>query len=176
MLLFFPFFVLELVNDMKPINIAFLLIALLFAASVDSSAQTGQKAAGPAYDAELAKRLGGDKNGMKNYVVAILKTGPNDSKITGAERTEMFKGHMSNIGRLADEGKLAVAGPFGKNDATFRGIFILNTASVDEARKLVETDPVVKAGIMVVDLFPWFGSASLMATPEIHKKITAPSN
>jgi uncharacterized protein YciI len=148
MLLFFPFFVLELVNDMKPINIAFLLIALLFAASVDSSAQTGQKAAGPAYD----------------------------SKITGAERTEMFKGHMSNIGRLADEGKLAVAGPFGKNDATFRGIFILNTASVDEARKLVETDPVVKAGIMVVDLFPWFGSASLMATPEIHKKITAPSN
>ena len=138
--------------------------------------QSAAKADAPVYDAELAKRLGGNKNGMKNYVLAILKTGPNDGKFAGKVRDDTFSGHMANIGRLADEGKLAVAGPFGKNDASFRGIFILNVATVEEAQKLVDTDPVVKAGIMVVDLYPWFGSASLMATPEIHKKITAPSN
>lgn len=129
----------------------------------------------PAYDAELARRLGGDKNGMKLYVIAFLKTGP---KVIpeGKERNELFAGHMANIGRLAEEGKLAVAGPFVKNDAGFRGIFILNVETIEDARKLVETDPVVKSGVMVVELYKWYGSASLMATPEIHKKIEAPSN
>jgi len=64
-----------------------------------------------AYDSLLAKRLGGDEWGMKKYVLAILKTGPNrltDEK----EIQELQKGHMDNIQRLADEGKLVVAGPF----------------------------------------------------------------
>ena len=109
--------------------------------------------------------------GMRNYVLVILKTGPNDATVKGEERTKAFKGHFDNMTRLAEGGKLAVAGPFGKNDKTFRGLFILAVATVDEAKKLAETDPAVKAGIFVVDYVPWFGSASLMATPEIHKKI-----
>jgi uncharacterized protein YciI len=130
----------------------------------------------PAYDAELAKRLGADEYGMKNYVMVIIKTGPNDATIKGKKRDEIFGGHMANIARLADEGKLAVAGPFGKNDQQFRGLFILNVSDVEEAKKLAETDPAVRAGIFVVDLIPWYGSASLMATNEIHKKITKPGS
>ncbi len=156
-------------------NLIFLIVCIILPSTV-CLAQSGPKASVPAYDAELAMKLGGDKNGMKNYILAILKTGPNDSKVIGRERTEMFNGHMANIQRLADAGQIAVAGPFMKNDAGFRGIFILNAATVGEARKIVETDPVVRSGIMLVDLYPWYGSASLMATPEIHKKITAPSN
>jgi hypothetical protein len=49
--------------------------------------------------------------------------------------------------------------------------FIFNVATVDKAKKLVETDPTIKAEILVADVVPWWGSASLMATPEIHKKI-----
>lgn len=123
------------------------------------------------FDAELAKKLGADDYGMKNYVFCILKTGPNDATVKGTERETAFAGHMSNMGRLADEGKLAVAGPFMKNDRLYRGIFIFNVATVDEAQKLVATDPAVKAGIFVAELTQWYGSASLMATPEIHKKI-----
>jgi uncharacterized protein len=128
------------------------------------------------YDAELAKQLGADEHGMKNYVLVIIKTGPSDATVKGEERKDIFAGHMANIGRLADEGKLAVAGPFGKNDKGFRGLFILNVADVEEATKLTETDPAIKSGIFVVDLVPWYGSASLMATNEIHKKITKPGS
>jgi len=39
----------------------------------------------------------------------ILKTGPKDAGIQGEERKKIFAGHFTNIGRLADEGKLAVA-------------------------------------------------------------------
>jgi hypothetical protein len=71
-------------------------------------------AIGPAseYDAELARKLGADDRGMKMYVLCILKTGPKDAEFTGKARDDIFAGHFANIGRLAEEGKLAVAGPF----------------------------------------------------------------
>ncbi|MEO6333544.1 MAG: YciI family protein, partial [Pyrinomonadaceae bacterium] len=74
------------------------------------------------------------------------------------------------------EGKMAIAGPFGKNDKKFTGLFIFPVATIREAERLAETDPAVKAGVFVVDYIPWFGSASLMATPEIHKKISKSLN
>lgn len=139
-----------------------------------SAAVHAQNAAkpNPLYDAELAKKLGGNDGGMKSYVLAILKTGPNDATIAAEEKKKLFVGHMATIKRLADEGKLAVAGPFGKNDKAYRGIYILNVATVEEAQKLAESDPAIKAGVFVLDMTPWYGSASLMATPEIHKKIS----
>ena len=126
----------------------------------------------PDYDADLAKKLGGNDNGLKSYVLVVLKTGPNDASIKGEERTKAFQGHFANIKKLANEGKMAIAGPFGKNDKSFRGLFILNTTSLEEAKSWTEADPTVKSGIFVVDYIPWFGSASLMATYEIHKKIS----
>lgn len=147
-------------------------IALVFLASTAKAENPAKDTGSTLYDAELAGRLGADEHGMKNYVLVILKTGPKDASITGKEREEIFAGHMANIDRLAKEKDLAVAGPFGKNDKGFRGLFILNVTDVKEAEKLVYTDPAVKAGIFVVDLIPWYGSASLMATPEIHRKIS----
>ena len=156
---------------MKSIYRLFALSSLVVALVTVASAQsTGKR--NPAYDAELAKKLGGNDNGMKSYVLVILRTGPSDASVKGDERKKAFEGHFANINKLADEGKLAVAGPFGKNDKTFRGLFIMNTASVEEAQKWAEADPTVKSGIFVVDYIPWYGSASLMATNEIHKKIS----
>jgi len=140
-------------------------------AAITGFAQAAEKPSNPIYDAGLAKKLGANDMGMRNYVLAILKTGPKDAEIKGDERTRAFQGHFENMNRLSDHGKLTVAGPFGKNDKAFRGLWIFAVATVEEAQRLAETDPTVKAGIFVVDYVPWFGSASLMATPEIHKKI-----
>lgn len=145
------------------------LLATLGASSVRAEDAPASEA--PTYDAALAAKLGGDEYGMKKYVLAILKTGPKDAEIKDQARADIFTGHMQNIGKLADEGKLAVAGPFRKNDQNMRGLFILNVETVEEAAKLVDTDPAVHAGVFVVELTPWYGSASLMATPDIHKKI-----
>lgn len=124
----------------------------------------------PTYDSILAKKLGADERGMKKYVFCILKTGP--ASITDkTKKDSLFAGHMKNIGRLADEGKLAVAGPFMKNDRQYRGIYIFNVATIKEAEELTQTDPAIKAGVFIVELTEWYGSAALMATPEIHKKL-----
>lgn len=145
-------------------NLIIILTAFIYASSF---AQSNDK---PVYDSILAKKLGADERGMKKYVFCILKTGP--ANITDkAKRDSLFAGHMSNIGRMADEGKLAVAGPFMKNDRQYRGIYIFNVSTIEEAEKLTQTDPAIKAGIFVVELTEWYGSAALMATPEISKKI-----
>lgn len=123
------------------------------------------------YDAELAKQLGADRYGMRHYVLAILKTGPNDASIEGEEREEIFKGHFANIQRLAAEGRLVLAGPFGENEQAFRGLFLLAVPTIEEGRALTRTDPAVKAGVFVVEYLPWYGSAALMQVNDIHARI-----
>jgi uncharacterized protein len=128
----------------------------------------------PRFDPDLAKKLGADERGMRMYVLCILKTGPKDAEIKGDARKEIFAGHFANIGRLADEGKLSVAGPFGKNDKGYRGLYIFNVATIEEAEKLVVLDPAVKAGVFVPDLTPWYGTAAMMVVSDTHKRLEKP--
>lgn len=122
------------------------------------------------YDEALAKKLGADDYGMKTYVFCILKTGSNTTA-TAEERKKYFEGHMANINKLANENKLVIAGPFMKNDKNYRGIFIFNCATIEEAEKLVNSDPAVQAKIFEADLTVWYSSASLGLIKEMHDKI-----
>jgi uncharacterized protein YciI len=122
------------------------------------------------YDSVLAKKLGADDYGMKSYVFVILKTGPNKME-AGSERDKLFKGHMDNINRLADEGKLVVAGPMGVNEKSYRGIFILNVKTIDEAKELLKADPTVSEKIFDVEYYGWYGSAAISEYLKVAKKI-----
>lgn len=122
------------------------------------------------YDAKLAGQLGADERGMKNYILAILKTGKYVPE-TKAERDSLFGGHFRNIEKLSNEGKLVVAGPFGKNKLQYRGLFILNVSTIEEANQLLLTDPTVKSGIFEVEVLSWYGSAALPVYLETHKRI-----
>jgi uncharacterized protein YciI len=122
-----------------------------------------------AYDADLAKKLGADDYGMKQYVMAFLKAGPH--RLTDSvARAKLQMAHLKNITRLAEEGKLVIAGPF-MDDQPIKGIFIFNVTTVEEAKKLTETDPAIQAGSLVMELHPWYGSAALMEIPDTHKKL-----
>ena len=122
------------------------------------------------YDEKLAKSLNADEYGMKNYVFCLLKTGRNTTA-TKEETQKLFEGHMANINRLAKEGKLVVAGPFMKNERNYRGIYIFNAASIEEAKTFVATDPAVQSNLLEAELTLWYGSAGLQETVKIHDKI-----
>lgn len=122
------------------------------------------------YDPALAKQLGADDYGMKSYVLVILKTGNNKTE-DKAVRDSLFAGHINNIGRLAKLGKLVVAGPLGKNEKSYRGIFILNVNTFEEANALLITDPAIKEKIFETDLYKWYGSAALPEYLKSHDKI-----
>ena len=124
----------------------------------------------PNYDADLAEKLGADDYGMKSYVFVILKSGDNPTT-DEAFIDSCFRGHLDNIGRLVEQDKMVVAGPFGRNEDDMRGIFILDVPTVDEARILLETDPAIHAGLLKPLLYPWYGSAALPEYLEASDRI-----
>ncbi len=121
------------------------------------------------FDQQLATELEADDYGMKQYVLAFLKLGPTrnqpDSVVNALQRA-----HMDNIGKLAEQRKLIVSGPF-LDEGDLRGIYIFDVRTVEEAKLLTETDPAIKAGRLVMELHPWYGSAALIKSAEIHKTI-----
>ncbi len=124
----------------------------------------------PKYDKILADSLGGDDYGMKSYILVILKTGTN--KTAKKETADsLFKGHFANILRLASLRKLIVAGPMKKNDKSYRGIFILNVSTIEEANALLISDPAIKEKLLEAELFQWYGSAALPVYLKVHEKI-----
>lgn len=150
-----------------------LAIAIFAVCSVAAFGQTPEAKptppANPKYDAELAKKLGADNMGMRSYVLVILKTGPKTIP-AGKERDEMFAGHFANMTRLAKEGKLVLAGPLDRVDG-WRGLFVFAVESIEEAKKLTETDPVIIKGEMIAEYHKYYGSAGLMMVNEIHERV-----
>ncbi len=147
-------------------------ITTIFSISIGAlaQAQTPTVVTNPKYDAATAERLGADQRGMRNYVLVVLKTGPN--KIAaGKERDEMFAGHFANMKRLAAEGKLAVAGPFDGVDG-WRGLFIFAVKDIEEAKQLTATDPVIIKGEMIAEYHKWYGSAAMMEVGRIHETLS----
>ncbi len=142
------------------------LLSMIYVISPASAQQPSQK---PAFDEALAKRLGADEYGMKKYVIAFLKQGP-DSNQNPAEAEKLQQAHLKNIMRMADEGTLILAGPF-MDGGNLKGIYIFNVTTIEEAKKLTETDPAIKAGRLSMDLRPWYGSAALMEVMKIHKAL-----
>lgn len=124
----------------------------------------------PNYQKKLADSLGSDEHGMKAYVLVILKTGPASTE-NKSRVDSLFRGHLVNIGRLAKEGKLVVAGPLKKNDKSYRGIFILNVKTTEEALMLLETDPSVKHQLLEAEVYQWYGSAALPLYLPYHNKL-----
>ncbi len=138
-------------------SIKFILLFTLFLSGVMfTSAQTPN----PNYDASLAASLNADSLGMKMYVLVILKTGSNHV-VDKAKRDSLFAGHFANINRLVGLKKLVVAGPLKKNEQTYRGIFILDVSTFEEAKVCLDADPAIKEKVFDVELFQWYGSAAL---------------
>lgn len=143
---------------------------LLFIFCIILTAEVKAQKANPNYDEVLAKQLGADDYGMKQYILVMLKTGSNTTA-TKAETDTAFAGHMTNMGKLVKENKLIVAGPLAKNDKNYRGIFILNVKTIAEANEILATDPAVKAKLLDAELFNWYGSAALAEYLKASEKV-----
>lgn len=102
---------------------------------------------------------------MTTYVVGFLYRGTAWTPERTPEVDKLQEGHMANIRRLADEGKLVLAGPF-SDGGDLRGLFVFKTDSVEEAKGWCNTDPAVKAGRLRVELHPWYSAKGIGICPE----------
>jgi uncharacterized protein YciI len=125
------------------------------------------------FDPAAAAHYGADEYGVKKYVMAFLKKGPNPS--ADKERAaELQRAHLKNITRLAEEGFLLLAGPF-FGDGELRGIYLFDVGTIEEARELTNTDPAIQAGALEMELKEWYGSAAIMTIPSLSKKLSRKS-
>jgi uncharacterized protein YciI len=93
---------------------------------------------------------------MKTYYLVLLKTGPNRTQ-DSLTAVKIQEGHMAHLNKMADNGKMCMAGPF-IDDWEVRGICVYTTETEEEARKLANEDPAVKAGRLAVEIHPWYAA------------------
>lgn len=144
------------------------IFSTLFLAAVSLTAYS--QTTNPNYDEALAQKVGADDYGMKKYVFVVLKTGKNTTT-DKAFIDECFAGHMANMNTMVKAGQLVVAGPFSKNTSDFRGLFILNVPTLEEAQALLQTDPAIKADLLTPELYSWYGSAALSEYLDASDKV-----
>ena len=91
---------------------------------------------------------------LKLYYVAFLVAGPNRSQ-SPEEARQIQDAHMAHMQKMADDGKLIIAGPFAEA-GDLRGLFIFNVPTLEEAKALTASDPAVKAGRLKMEIRPWY--------------------
>lgn len=95
------------------------------------------------------------------FLFVFLNSNPNKPDLPKAQVDSIMAGHLANIGRLAKEGKLLIAGPFYDGG----GIFVLATASKDTAWEWLRTDPGVRANRWTIELFPYHPRRGSICAP-----------
>ena len=86
--------------------------------------------------------------------LGLLKRPVDAPDFTEAELEKMQAGHLANIGKMAEEGHLVIAGPMG-TDGTLRGILVFRIADQERIAAMVAKDPSVAANRLEVELYEW---------------------
>jgi uncharacterized protein YciI len=118
----------------------------------------------------LAAAMGQDEDSIPplvDYQFGLIRRGPAWTPGETPELEKLQEAHLANIRRLAEEGTMAIAGPL-TDDGVLRGVFVFQAGTIDEAKRLSETDPAVQAGRLVVDLFAWKVPAGVFPRRDGH--------
>ncbi|MEP6650635.1 MAG: YciI family protein [Lapillicoccus sp.] len=98
--------------------------------------------------------------------IVYLRRGANPSDLDEEASTAVHHAHLAHLADLGRRGIIAANGPLrDQSDQTMRGMSVY-TVDPDEARRLAEADPAVRAGRFRVDVAQWCVSAGRIAFPE----------
>ena len=93
--------------------------------------------------------------GMDTYLFGILRSGKLPPA-PAAEAEALQQAHRRNMERMADEGLLVGAGPL-LDAGDYRGIFIFKADRRADIERLVQDDPLIRSGRLVLELLTWWG-------------------
>ena len=91
---------------------------------------------------------------IRKYWFVLLTAGDNRAQ-DSASAAKLQEGHLNNINRLYNEGKIKVAGPFGE-PGDWKGLFIFDCPTKEEVETLLKTDPAVAAGRLNYQIKAWY--------------------
>lgn len=104
---------------------------------------------------------------LEKFALILLKKGPKWNPHTTPEGERIQQEHLAHLRKLWEAGKPLVAGPFGDQaDPTLRGMCLYRVDSPEEAKKLAQADPAVKARRLVVEAMSWYTEKGYLAFPK----------
>ena len=104
------------------------------------------------------------------YQLVLLMRPAERAELPPERVQEIQAGHMGHLTRMAEEGHLVAAGPFGdQEDERYRGLALYRVGSVEEARRLAEADPAVQNGRLEVEVMTWYTEKGSLAFPAFEK-------
>ncbi len=108
---------------------------------------------------------------VRDYVFVFIKTGPLRTP-TPEQSQEAMRGHFANMQRLADEGKLLIAGPYADPRPTpdHRGLFVMDETEVAQGLELANTDPAAEMGVFVMSAHRFTTDRPLTDLPRVEKE------
>jgi len=114
---------------------------------------------------------------MTHYVIGFLRQAPGAPTRTETEAAELQERHLAHLRHLREGGELITVGPV-EETGELRGILVFRTDQVARARQLMEVDPLVAGGYLVLDLYTWFAPAGLTLTggPPVSPNLTFESD
>ena len=93
---------------------------------------------------------------MQQYFIAFLKRGV--SRAQSKEEADSLQAlHQAHLGSMYEKGYADISGPFG-DDGDIRGITIYNVPTQEMADSLANSDPMVKAGRLEIEVHPWWAA------------------
>jgi uncharacterized protein YciI len=101
---------------------------------------------------------------MTTYYFGVLMRGPKWTADATPEKAKIQDGHMAHLTAMWKAGKLVLAGPLA-DDGDWRGVLIYRTKTLEEAQRLANDDPAVKAGRLVVTMHPWMIQRGILPDP-----------
>lgn len=152
---------------MSPRLVTVLLAGGLLLAPLSAGTITRNSAPAPAPVAAPAPAPALDPD-LTIYYVCLLTKGANAGLGTPEERRKNQAAQNAYISRLAQEGKLLVAGPFADN-FEWKGIYIFKCASLEEAKAMAVLDPAVLAGRLKFEIHPWITEKGSIRDPEFRQ-------
>lgn len=93
---------------------------------------------------------------MQQYFIAFLKRGPSRSQPED-ETSKLQQAHLAHLEKMYNLGYADISGPFG-DDGDIRGITIYNVPTLQMADSLANSDPMVKAGRLIIEIHPWWAA------------------
>ena len=96
---------------------------------------------------------------MQQYFMAFLKKGPIRGQ-NEEESAELQELHMAHLKKMYELGYADISGPFG-DDGDISGITIYNVPTLKMADSLANSDPMVIAGRLNIEIHPWWAGKGL---------------
>jgi uncharacterized protein YciI len=92
---------------------------------------------------------------IETCYVAFLRKGPAWRVLETPEEKEQQNRHLAFLKSLYETGIILVYGPTVDAPDDLRGLAVLKAVSPEEARRIMDNDPHVRAGHLVIDIVTW---------------------